>query len=253
MSKIYILFILIASLVQVPKARAISFDSTKHSFRLSIEFGSYSRFYDLKSINKYAVYFRDRPGLSYGVQLKLNIKRGFYFAIGSFYTKSTFTFDTVGYFPSGAIFAAPLVLSKKFAYLDQVLSIGKDIQIKPTPIKIGVSIGIAKGRLVEGKKYLMSYYASPTPWADNNKQFVTNPTSLMFGVNTSYILSDRIGFTAILYHRRYNPIENLSGKVSPAEEKALHKHLWNFGIGIQYNFFAGEKVKKWCKKNGSTL
>lgn len=247
--KTYILLCLMFFAFVLPVRGNTTNDSTIGLiYRLTVEIISTNRFYDISSIGQ--VYKKANPGLSNGLMINWNLPRKFYLAIGGFYTQSAFNWDTTGRFPPGATFLAPLVLKKEFAYLDKVLLVGKRVEFKKW--SAGFSAGFGLGTLVKGKSYIQGGYAIPIPWISNNDpQFNRKVNSMIFGGDVSYSISPRISVLAKTFFRRYNYIDEYEAFLnygSINENKRFYHNLWNFGVGIQYNFLDREKTKNWFKK-----
>jgi hypothetical protein len=238
-SSLYVFIIWLAPLL----SKAEPSDSTEKRYRLAVEVLGSSRFYDISTTDR--VYKRNNPGLSYGGMLQLKFKRNFYIALGTFYSQSSFTWDTTGAFPPGATFLAPLAIEKKFAYLDKVFVIGKDIPFCEGKWSAGISVGLTKGTLIKGKSYIRGGYTVSIPWVSgNDPQFNSSVNSILFRGKLAYNISPWVSVQANIYYRKYQAIDTylefIKSGADPRPPTFYH-NLWNYGIGIQYNF---------CKRKG---
>ncbi len=227
-------------------------DSTKGRLgSLSIEFQVASRFYDLHSVDKYR-YRRAKQGVSVGLLIRVPLKKNFYFSFGGFYSQSTFLWDTTGIFPSGIQFASPLALEKKYVYLDKIVFIGKDFSLCKGKWVTGISVGLARSSLLKGKQYIQGVEISPSSiFANSLPQFRSRLGSLLFNWNISYKLGSNITVQGNVYRRWYGMIDESNANnynKTTGQPKIFGERMWNYGIGIRYNFLDCEKAKNWFEK-----
>jgi len=231
-------------------------------YRFAVEMYGATQFYAIPMVyDAYKTgksgYKSDKPGVSPGLLLHYNFKKNFYFSVGSFYSQSSFTVDTAGIFPQGSIFPNGILFTKRMAYVDVALFFGKDFYLVKDKFLLGIQIGTAQGTLVKGREYYQGYspVINPNSYFPPHKQFNRAISSSMFGFSAGYCPSTRLKIKVLTFYRMYSAIDKYQeamnyGSIKNENKKIYHK-LWNFGIGIQYNFLPNEKVKKWCKKRGS--